>query len=86
VPAQVARLIEDHMSAALRGETTTLPELSSSRTGSVWEAQASRAEIHATSVDLSELARAAVAALRRHDADRQVEASIEDGVQVLGDE
>jgi PAS domain S-box-containing protein len=48
--------------------------------------RASQAEIHATSVDLSELARAAVAALRRHDADRHVEASIEDGVQVLGDE
>jgi PAS domain S-box-containing protein len=48
--------------------------------------QASQAEIHATCVDLSELARAAVAALRRHDADRQVEATIEDGVRVLGDE
>jgi PAS domain S-box-containing protein len=48
--------------------------------------RASRAEIHASPVDLSELARAAVAALRHHDAGRQVEASIEDGVRVLGDE
>jgi PAS domain S-box-containing protein len=48
--------------------------------------QASRAEIHATTVDLSELARAALAALRSHDPGREVRASIEDGVQVLGDE
>lgn len=48
--------------------------------------QASRAEIHATAVDLSELARVALAALRGHDPGREVRASIEDGVLVLGDE
>jgi PAS domain S-box-containing protein len=48
--------------------------------------QTSQAEIHATSVDLSELARATIATLRRNDPGRQVRACIEDGVQVVGDE
>ena len=48
--------------------------------------QASRAEIHATAVDLSELARATIAGLRHRDPGRQVQASVEEGVQVLGDE
>ena len=48
--------------------------------------QASRAEIHTTPVDLSELARATIAGLRRRDPGRQGQASVEEGVQVLGDE
>ncbi|MGE5131318.1 MAG: PAS domain-containing protein [Gemmatimonadota bacterium] len=48
--------------------------------------QASRAGIHATTVDLSELARAAVTGLRHRDPGRKVRASIADGVRVQGDE
>ena len=48
--------------------------------------QASRADMHTTAVDLSELARAAVAGLRHRDPGRKVRASIADGVRVLGDE
>lgn len=48
--------------------------------------RASRAEINATAVDLSELARATMAALRGRDPGRRVRDSIEGGVHVLGDE
>ncbi|MGE5136836.1 MAG: PAS domain S-box protein [Gemmatimonadota bacterium] len=47
---------------------------------------ASRAEIHPAVVDLSALARAAVAALRQAEPARSVEVAVEDGVRVVGDE
>jgi PAS domain S-box-containing protein len=48
--------------------------------------QASRAEIHAATVDLSELARNTIATLRRNGPGRQVRACVVDGVQAVGDE
>jgi PAS domain S-box-containing protein len=47
---------------------------------------ASRAEIRPAAVDLSDLARASIAALRHDEPGRQVRATVQDGVQVLGDE
>lgn len=48
--------------------------------------RASRAEIHTINVNLSELARTTIAALRRHDPARQVHVTIENGVHAFGDE
>jgi PAS domain S-box-containing protein len=48
--------------------------------------QASRAGIHAASVDLSELARAAIAVLRDREPGREVRATVAGGAQVWGDE
>ena len=47
--------------------------------------RASRAEIHATTVDLSGIARATVAALRSRDPGRQVAVSVRGGVAARGD-
>ena len=48
--------------------------------------QAGRAGIHATTVDLSDLARTAIAGLRRRDPGRKVRATVAGGVHARGDE